>query len=368
MTQINRLQYMTLLSYKLKSLLQQDCEEIKYLQQQYLPSTEKKDIQINLFDNINIYENLINEKTVEVEKTTNDNVDADNTDINQQWGNIEKQIRKSLKDYSFKNQDEVYAEIQKEKEAKQLTQQIDDYSSGKIDEDELLENLSEEEYENLEAELAQEKYLQEQQEEIKRLQAKFHRREHPEETLPEFKDYLKLSDYQITPYIHVYKPKDDDEPKDYIHSHLAFISDFFPVNNRDVSFLIRNVRRTINENFQDANILADQLNELKTKEYNSIIDIYCFWLKYLQQQNIDFYQYDWRNFNDAGEFIDNQQHSDLKQLINSYKQHGQLYDEVADKEKAEHQFQKYVTELLNSGDYHSSIDPTLGQGQQRKVD
>ena len=203
------------------------------------------------------------------------------------------------------------------------------------------ENLSDEEKQKREAEY------------IAKLEKEYHRREFPEETLPEFEEVeclIKDNDkYQATPMMHAFTLAEDADPEydKYVNPHYAYISDFFPVNNQDANRLIRTIRKIKNENIDNA----------------SAEDIYKYWLLYLKEHGGDYQKYDWRNYNDLGEFIgrEDQKLNDtvLDDYINTVNGQTVMYDEAADKVKAEEEFQAKVKQILESGQYNSDVDPEL---------
>ena len=204
-----------------------------------------------------------------------------------------------------------------------------------------------------EEELSKEEKQKQEAEYIAKLEKEYHRKEFPEETLPEFEEtecLIKDKDkYQATPIMHTFTLAENADPEydKYVNPHYAYISDFFPVNNHDANRLIRTIRKVKNENIENA----------------SAEDIYKYWLLYLKEHGGDYHKYDWRNYNDLGEFIgrEDKKLNDpvLDDYINTVNGQTIMYDEAADKVKAEEEFQAKVKQILESGQYHSDVDPEL---------
>lgn len=174
----------------------------------------------------------------------------------------------------------------------------------------------------------------------------FFKKNHPELTLPEFLMADAMSIKVNTGLIHDFILKEQTQYDNFADGHLSFVSDFFPTNNIGVSNLIKNVRLAI-----------------KNKEINSAINIYKEWIKYLRYNGIIYSIYDWNNFNDAGEFIQNV--SNIQQLDEYANSENIIimYDEARDKEIEEKKFQEHVAKILSDGSYKSNFTPIHRQQQ-----
>lgn len=174
----------------------------------------------------------------------------------------------------------------------------------------------------------------------------FFKKNHPELTLPEFLMTDAMSIKVNTGLIHDFILKEQTQYDNFADGHLSFVSDFFPTNNIGVSNLIKNVRLAI-----------------KNKEINSAINIYKEWIKYLRYNGINYSIYDWNNFNDAGEFIQNISNiQQLDEYVNS-ENIIIMYDEARDKEIEEKKFQEHVAKILSDGSYKSNFTPIHRQQQ-----
>ena len=253
--------------------------------------------EIYLFQNINIY-------TKEKNMEHND------------WNLINEQANKS-----------IY-------EQERLEKLNDSISNVNLLTEELSKQENFDELMEIESIIAEEDYRNEEQKQVQELLNKFYQEEHPEKSLPEFKNQEQYINFVTTTLIHNFILNDNN----IINSHYAFISDFFPVNNIGISSLIKEVRKSIQQN-----------------KITPAINIYKAWLKYLKNNNENYYQYDWHNFNDQGQYInDISNHNELDIYININDQI-LMYDEVKDKKKEEEQFQQYVNKILSDGTYKSNF-------------
>ena len=164
----------------------------------------------------------------------------------------------------------------------------------------------------------------------------------------EYKSFIHdTSKYEDTPYVHKYEYDNTQSENDkYIENHYAFISDFYPVNNIDVLNLLKIVRES-----------------LKNKIHTSAIDIYRYWLRYLKNYNQDYHLYDYRNFNDQGEFlgrIDQQLNDNILDDYINQDISVITYDEAKAKQEQKEKDKTDALNILKSGTYVSEIDPKLG--------
>jgi len=249
----------------------------------------------DLFANINIY----NKKE---EKKLNE------------WDIINEQANKSILENNRLNQ--LYAAVEN----------IDKLA------EELSKNENFEELNTLESQLAEEKYNNEEEQQIKQILQQYYEQEHTEITLPEFLNINKT--FNTTQLIHDFQLDGKSEYDIFADSHYAFISDFFPVNNIDISSLLKEVRKSIQQN-----------------KITPATNIYKAWIKYLRDNNCDYYIYDWNNFNDQGQYISNQSnHIDLDQYI-MINENIIIYDELSNKKQEEEKFNQYVKQVLSDGSY-----------------
>ena len=298
--------------------------------------------------------------------------------ISDEWNIISQQATKTLEDikehlpisnktieqqltFNQENNNLLDNEINKELLIQKSNENIDNFKKGNISEQDLIDNAEDEDYELLEEELAKDEALKQQQIEIQKMIDIFHKREFPEETLPDFSlNEITLEDLEKmneTPLIHDFdmsKRKTLEGVQDCYYSHLSFISDYFPINNLGISRLIKSVRFYLKQ---------ENIND---NGKNTILTIYKLWLFQLKQFNKNYHLYDWRNFNDNGEFILENINDDLDQFIVDIPEII-LYDALSDKEKLEIEFQHYVQELFSSGKYESSIDPDLGNSLKQRT-
>lgn len=290
----------------LQSLISFINEKDKEISSLIINKIKKKDnISLDLFQDINIFENsYLYKKSLEKE-----------------WNSIDKQIYKELAEKEEREEKRISALVNATDNLNEL--------SNELAKEENMEDLN-----TIQEVLAEEEYKKEQQRQVKILLDKFYKQNHPELTLPEFVESTSFTNFKPTALMHDFILKEQTEYDLYADSHLSFISDFFPVNNIDVSTLIKEVRKAI-----------------KINEENSAINIYKEWLKYLKDNNANYYQYDWRNFNDSGEYIGN--NTDKEKLDEYILSENKIimYDEVKDKEKAEEQFQEHVKKILSDGSY-----------------
>ena len=152
-----------------------------------------------------------------------------------------------------------------------------------------------------------------------------------------------LNKYPCSPIMHDFVLEQETEYDKNPYPHYAFISDFYPVNNVDISRLLQYVRFAINNDYKD----------------DSFVDIYKHWLNYLRVYECDYHLYDWRNFNDQGEFVSRQDKlfddNILDVYIDSRTDNTIMYDEVAEKQAKADKLNEEVRKLLNSGEYQPNF-------------
>lgn len=315
----------------------------------------------DLFQNINILENTLAYKKVQCKKEQQNQIDEKikllEGHTNFKFSSYEdKQMY--LDNYVNNNSDNLQInihanyEIQKdllEQINKEKIEQLQNEQNKQAIETGNLENLTDEQKEKIQEEILKEEQDIELEQQVNKQLAIFHKKEHPEETLPDFNINTIIEKYNITPLMHDFNIIEQAEYEATNESHISFISDYFPVNNLGISSLIKSVRENIKNN---------DLN-------NSVIEIYKYWIVYLKNNDIDYHLYDWRNFNDLGEFIQrkDQELNDniLDNFIIDISNSIIMYDELADKEKREQQFHQQMEDLLLSNKYVSTIDPHLNE-------
>ena len=283
---------------KLINFIEEQTNEIKLLKiDPFISIIEESD----LFANINIY--------TKVEKNSISNQNSINA-----WDAINEQANKSILEENRLNQ--LYA----------AAENIDKLAE-ELSKDENFNELN-----DIESQLAEEKYNDESQKQIKQILQQYYEEEHTEITLPEFLNINKT--FNITQLIHDFKLDGKSEYDKFADTHYAFISDFFPVNNIDISSLLKEVRRSIQQN-----------------QVTPATNIYKAWIKYLKDNNCDYYIYDWNNFNDQGQYIDNKSnHVDLDNYI-MIDEEILIYDELLNKKREEEKFNQYVKQVLSDNSY-----------------
>ena len=280
---------------KLNLFIRQQINELKSLQiNKFNDAIEEQ----NLFANINIYEKK--EKVIDA------------------WDEINEKAVKSIFEENRLNN--LYKSIDNiDNLAKELSKD---------------ENFNE--FNEIQAQLAEEKYKDNEQKQIKQILQKYYEQEHTELTLPVFKDLNK--NFNPTTLIHDFILNQKSEYDLFADSHYAFISDFFPINNVDISSLLSAVRKSIQQN-----------------EITPAINIYKAWLRYLRDNNQDYYIYDWNNFNDQGQYIkDISNHVKLDEYL-QIEDEIITYDELANKQQEENKFNQYVKQILSNGSYKSNF-------------
>ena len=313
----------------------------------------------DLFQNINILENTIVYKKVqekrEKEKQLDDKLLPLTGHVNFKFSSYED--KQMYFDNYVNNSDEENLKVNTHANyelQKDLLQQIENEKNEQLKRQQNnqaietgnLENLTDDQKEKLQQELLNEEQELLIQEQVHKQLQDFYKKEHPEITLPVFNITTLIEKYNITPLMHNFNIVEQTEYEATNESHISYISDYFPVNNIGISSLIKSVRQCIKNN---------DLN-------NSVIEIYKYWINYLKDNNINYYLYDWRHFNDAGEFI-NQEIKDnlLDEFIININNSVIMYDELAEKEKQEKEFQNKMEDLLLSNKYISTIDSHLNE-------
>lgn len=298
--------------YNLISFVKQQIDEVQSLQIKKLSPVLKED---DLFSNINIFQNSYVYKS----------------SLEKEWNLINTQATQS-----------VYKQVA-EQENIETKRQATLYNAAD-NLNELQYELSKEEnvqdLEDIEEALAEETYKQEQQQQVKQLLAKFYKENHPELTLPEFNYNIIIQ--HSTELMHDFVLEKQTEYDVYVDSHLVFLSDFFPVNNVDISSLLAAVKHA-------------QLNNI----VDSSINIYKAWLRHLRDNNIDYSIYDWNNFNERGEYIGNNSNIDILNKYIDSKDIVIMYDEKKDKEDLEKQFQENVKKILSDGSYKPNFQSLI---------
>ena len=278
---------------QLVSFINEQTNELKALKiNKFIDAPEE----LNLFANINIYHKEKNATTID------------------EWDEINERAVKSI--FEEERLNKLY------EAANNINKLANELSKT--------ENFDE--FNEIQSQLAEEKHNAEEQQQIKQILQQYYEQEHTELTLPIFKDLNK--NFNTTTLIHNFILDGKSEYDLFADSHYAFISDFFPINNIDISSLLIEVRKSIQQN-----------------QITPAINIYKAWLKYLKDNNQNYYIYDWNNFTDQGQYIDdisNHEELDKYLLIND---EIITYDELANKQKEEEKFNQYVKQVLSDGTY-----------------
>lgn len=310
--------------------------EYEQMQQSKLSTffTVKNDVSLNTYiHNYNVFQN-----SFDIEVTNNINIPSDwNTinakataSINQQEEELSTTNEILAKNTNIENITVENTNIEKSTSEIIREDSLDDNKTNNINDES--ENYNEERYEK--------------QQRAAILLQEFFKKNHPELTLPEFLMADAMSIKVNTGLIHDFILKEQTQYDNFADGHLSFVSDFFPTNNIGVSNLIKNVRLAI-----------------KNKEINSAINIYKEWIKYLRYNEINYSIYDWNNFNNAGEFVQNISNiQQLDEYVNS-ENIIIMYDEARDKEIEEKKFQEHVAKILSDGSYKSNFTPIHRQQQ-----
>ena len=316
--------------------------EYEQVQQRKLSTffTAKNDVSLNTYiQNYNVFKNSFNlEVTDDISNIPSDwnTINAKATvSINQQE-ELSTTNKILAKNANIENITVENTNI--EESTSEIVQDDDSLDDNSLD-DNKANNISDES-ENYN----EERYEKQQRAAI--LLQEFFKKNHPELTLPEFLMADAMSIKVNTGLIHDFILKEKTQYDNFADGHLSFVSDFFPINNVGISNLIKNVRLAI-----------------KNKEINSAINIYKEWIKYLRYNGINYSIYDWNNFNDAGEFVQNISNiQQLDEYVNS-ENIIIMYDEARDKEIEEKKFQERVAKILSDGSYKSNFTPIHRQQQ-----
>lgn len=292
----------------------------------------------NLFQNINTY--LVNTKKDTWDEINLQAIESIKDDLIQSDSIQDGPIKDdSIQNNSIKNDLIIQKEQERLTKLNSTIDNIDEFIT------EINKPENSKELENIQAQIEKEQYELEEQKKVQKILKQFYEKEHPELTLPQFQqvDYINFTASSL---IHDFIPEEKKE-NTFIGSHYAFLSDFFPVNNIDISSLLKEVR-----------------NSIKQNKVTPATNIYKAWLNYLKDNNENYYLYDWHNFDDDGNFKQTEINKEQLDAYISKTDKIIMYDEIKNKKEQEKQFQEYVMKILSNNLYKSNFKEIQQQYEQ----